>query len=77
MAAVDVLIADCLLDGVPELLELLNAREISRRPGDGQGTTRLTIDMNYVPPGAVTVEAVLQRTDEGVRVHSLAWGYAA
>jgi hypothetical protein len=75
--AVDVLVADELLDGVPQLLTLLEAQEVSREPDTAPGVTRLTIDMPYVPPGATAVEPVLQRADGVVRVQSLAWTYAA
>lgn len=75
MTRVDVTVANDLMDGVPQLLELLEAQEISRQPGETETVTVISIDMDYVPAGATTVEAVLQRTDSGVRVHSLAWGY--
>jgi hypothetical protein len=74
---VDVLVADELLDGVPQLLTLLEAREVSRKVDEAPGVTRLTVDMPYVPPGATAVEPVLQRVDGKVRVHSLAWTYTA
>ncbi len=77
MPAVDVLVADELLDGVPQLLMLLEAREVSRQADATPGVTRLTIDMPYVPPGAAAVEPVLQRADGVLRVQSLAWTYAA
>ena len=77
MPHVDVLVSDELLDGVPQLLTLLEASEVSRRPDEIPDVTRLKIDMPYVPPGAVEVEPVLQRVDGEVRVHSLAWTYPA
>lgn len=77
MPAVDVLVADELLDGVPQLLTLLEAHEVSRRPDEAPGVTRLTIDLPYVPPDAIGVEPVFQRVDGVVRVLSLVWTYAA
>ena len=77
MPNVDVLVADELLDGVPQLLTLLEAQEVSRRPDDAPDVTRLTIDMPYVPPGATAIEPLLQRVDGEVRIHSLAWAYPA
>jgi hypothetical protein len=73
---VDVLVSDELLDCVPELLTLLEAAEVSRGPAEAPGVTRLTIDMPYVPAGAVGVEPAFQRADGIVRVQSLAWTYA-
>lgn len=76
MAHVDLLVADELLEELPKALPLLQATEVSRKPHGGH-TTMVTLDMPYVPAGAVSVEPIFQSTPEGVRVQSLAWHYPA
>jgi hypothetical protein len=74
---VDLIVVDELLGEFSrEALPLLRADEVSRA-SQSDGTTRITLDMPYVPDGAVSVEPIFQRTPDGVRVQSLAWHYAA
>ncbi|MEU6552098.1 hypothetical protein ABZ915_17705 [Streptomyces sp. NPDC046915] len=76
MPHVGLLVSDELLEELPQALALLQATEVARKSNDAY-TTMVTLDMPYVPDGAVKVEPIFQSTPGGVRVRSLAWHYAA
>ncbi|HEY1155467.1 MAG TPA: hypothetical protein VGE95_04145 [Arthrobacter sp.] len=71
----DMLIWNEMLPHLSDVLALLKATEVARSPED-EKTTRVTVDMPYVPDGAVLVEPGLQRTPDGVRVQSIVWQFA-
>lgn len=76
MPHVDVLVSSDLLDdGWAEALPLLQATEVARRTNGG-GTVIVTIDMPFVPAGAVSVEPVFQSANGEARVASLSWRYS-
>lgn len=76
MPAVDVLVTNDFLEDLPDALRIMDAREVSRAAAD-DGTTRVTIDMAYVPEGALTVEPVFMYVPDAdtVCVQSLSWTY--
>jgi hypothetical protein len=72
----DVLVANDFLDDLPDALRIMGAHEVSRAPDDDM-RTRVTIDMPYVPEGALTVEPQFMyvRDADAVRIQSLTWTY--
>lgn len=76
MPQVDVLVWTDMLPELPNVLALMKASEVTRAPEDDR-TMRITLDMPYVPDGAIQVEPNLQRTERGIRVQSLSWTYPA
>lgn len=76
MPHIDVLVTNDFLDDLPDALDIIDAREVSRRTED-ETRTRVTLDMAYVPTGALTVEPTFMyvRDADAVRVQSLSWTY--
>jgi hypothetical protein len=74
MPHVDMLVATEFLPDLGDGLAILGATEVSRAAAD-EFTTRVTIDMAYVPEGALTVTPVFVNTETAVRVQSLSWTF--
>ncbi len=75
MPQVGVLVANDFLEDLASALVVMKAREISRTPSD-EYTTRVTVEMAFVPDGATLVEPIFMSTPDGVRVQSLSWTYS-
>lgn len=75
MALVDMVVADDMLDVMPEAARLMKARERAHRPADTPGMTVVTLEIDGAPAGARGVEPVFEKTDGTVRVRSMNWQY--
>lgn len=76
MTLVQMVVADELLDVLPEAVLLMKAREVDHAPAEQPGYTSVTLAVDGAPESATGVEPVFQRTPDGVRVMSMNWQYA-
>jgi hypothetical protein len=77
VAVVKMLVANSMLDELPEALLLLKARERDRRPSREEGVTVVTLEVDGAPDGAVSMTPAFERVDGVVRLKSINWHYTA
>lgn len=75
MPLVDIVVADELMDELPQILSLLRARGCAQRPAIDYPGTVVTLEIDSAPEGASRIEPIFQRTPEGVGVMSMGWQY--
>lgn len=75
MALVEMVVADDMLDVMPEAARLMKAREQAHRPADTPGMTVVTLEIDGAPAGVCSIDPVFEKVDGTIRVRSMNWQY--
>ncbi|MGW9371177.1 hypothetical protein ACWGVR_14340 [Streptomyces xanthophaeus] len=75
MSLVDMLVANEMLDALPDALPLLKARERAHRPAQENGYTVVTLEIDGAPDGVRRIEPIFSRDGAKAKLTHMNWQY--